>query len=154
MNRLSNEKRARILGLLSEGVGINAASRFSGAHKTTILSLLVEAGRFSRFYQGRRLRGLPCRRIEADEIWSFVGAKKRNARPGSGHGDLWTFTALCPDSKLMVAWRSGPRSQETAREMMLDLASRVSGRIQLTTDGHGIYEDAVREAFGHRIDYA
>ena len=103
--------------------------------------------------QDYRLRNLACERIEADEIWSFVGAKQKNAtRPGQG--DLWTFTALDPDTKLMVAWAVGGREPATARAVMAELAARVAGRIQLTTDGHDMYLGAIRAAFGYRIDYA
>ena len=153
MNRLSNERRAELLTLLTEGVGINAAARISDAAHTTVLRLLAEAGQFCSIYQDVRLRNLRCCRIEADEIWSFVGSKQKNAtRPGQG--DLWTFTALDPDSKLMVAWAVGARAPSVAHRVMSDLAARVRGRIQLTTDGHDMYLGAIRAAFGHRIDYA
>lgn len=117
-------------------------------------SALAEAGRFSSFYQAHRFRdALHAELIEADEIWSFVGAKKKNARQ-PGHGNLWTYTAIDPDSKLMVAWAVGERGPVAAQRVMADLADRVAGRIQLTTDAHRSYLEAIRAAFGWRIDYA
>ena len=153
MARLSNERRAQVLKLLTEGVGINATVRITGIAKTTVLRLLAEAGRFAQVYQHCRLRGLGCRRIEADEIWSFVGAKEKNARQ-PGHGTVWTFTAIDPETKLLVTWAHGQRVKATARAFVQDIADRVARRIQLTTDGHDMYVDAVRRASGHRIDYA
>ena len=153
MNRLSNERRAQVLTLLTEGTGINAVVRITGIAKTTVLRLIAEAGSFSSVYQAYRLRALSCRRIEADEIWSFVGAKQKNAT-GEHQGDLWTYTCLDPDSKLMVAWTVGVREAATAHAVMAQLASRVRGRIQLTTDGNTEYLSAVRAAFGYRVDYA
>ena len=152
MNRLSNERRAKVLQLLNEGVSIRATSRITGTAKQTILNLLAEAGGFCSSYQDRRLRNLRCERIEADEIWSFVGAKRRNARTPD-QGDIWTFTAIDPDTKLMVSWLVGDRSEESAQLFMLDLAERLAGRVQITTDGHGMYLTAIRRAFGYRIDY-
>ena len=153
MNRLSNRRRAQILTLLVEGCGINSAARISGAAHTTVLRLLAEAGRFSEIYHHYRLRDLPCWRIEADEVWAFVGAKERNARQ-PGHGDVWTFTAICPDTKLGVAWAVGDQEIAVATRVMLNVAARVGGRIQLSTDKHSMYPAAVRAAFDHHVDYA
>ena len=134
MNRLSNERRAQVLTLLTEGTGINSVVRITGIAKTTVLWLPAEAGRFCSAYQAYRLRGLRCSRIEADEIWSLVGTKQKNAcQPDQG--DLWGYTALDPDSKLMVAWAVGAREPATSHAVMAQLAARVGGRIQLTTDG-------------------
>ena len=154
MNKLSQARRSQILRCLTEGASIRSTARITGTAKGTVLKLLVEAGEFCSIYQDHILRDLPCERIEADEIWAFVGAKQRNTtRPGAG--DIWTFTALDPDSKLMVTWLVGDRTPETATQFMKDLASRVSNKIQLTTDGHGMYLKAVRAAFGWRnVDYA
>ena len=154
MNRLSDAKRAAILRCLTEGNSIRSTARITGTVKATVLKLLVEVGEFCSNYQDQVLRDLDCKRIEADEIWAFIGAKQRNAKK-AGDGDIWTFTAIDPDSKLMVAWFVGDRSPESATMFMGDLASRVSGKIQLTTDGHGMYLTAVRAAFDFRnIDYA
>jgi IS1 family transposase len=118
----------------------------TGAAKATVLKLLVEVGEFCSGYQDYRLRGLSTERVEADEICAFVGAKQRRA-VRAGNGDTWTFTALDSDSKLMITWLVGHRSVENATTFMQDLRSRLTQRIQLTTDGHAMYETAVRAAF-------
>jgi IS1 family transposase len=126
----------------------------TGRDKETVMRLLVEVGEFCSIYQHHLLVNLPCERIEADEIWSFVGAKKRNAKK-PGHGDLWTFTAICATTKLAVSWMVGPRTKKTSQPFLNDLASRLANRVQLTTDGHKIYIDAVEQAFGwNNVDYA
>lgn len=153
MNRLDEATRAAILRCLVEGSSIRSTARITGTSKATVLKLLVEVGEFCSFYQDQVLRGLSVDRLELDEIWSFVGAKAKNATQ-PGQGDVWTFTAIDPDSKLMLSWLVGARSPDTAEDFLLDVASRVTGRIQLTTDGHGMYVGAVRAAFAHRIDYA
>jgi IS1 family transposase len=154
MNKRSDAKRAAILKCLTEGASVRAIARITDTAKATVLKLLVEAGEFCSIYQDHVLRGLSSERIEADEIWAFVGAKARNAKR-EGDGDIWTFTAVDPDSKLVVTWLVGGRDQPTATAFMHDLAARVSNKIQLTTDGHAMYVDAVRSAFGWRnVDYA
>jgi IS1 family transposase len=146
MNQLSDAKRAAILRALCEGNSIRATCRLTGAAKATVLRLLVEVGEFCSGYQDWALRNLPTVRVEADEIWAFVGAKARRAtRPGDG--DIWTFTAIDADTKLMVTWLVGPRSADNAVSFMRDLRSRLTQKIQLTTDGHLMYETAVRAAF-------
>lgn len=152
MNKLSDAKRAAILRCLVEGNSVRATSRI-GVAKATVLKLLVEAGEFCSMYQDIVLRDLSCERIEADEIWAFVGAKQKNAKKDE-HGDIWTFTAIDPDSKLMVSWLVGERDATAATPFMCDLASRLANRIQLSTDGHGMYEVAVRAAFGWKVDWA
>ncbi|HZW07778.1 MAG TPA: IS1 family transposase, partial [Phycisphaerales bacterium] len=154
MNRLSPERRAAILRALCEGNGIRTTARLTGANKETVMKILVEAGEFASGYQNLRHRSLKTARVEADEIWAFVGAKqKRAVRPGDG--DIWTFTALDADTRLMVTWLVGPRSVENAITFMQDLRGRVTRRIQLTTDGHPHYEVAVRAAFRFdEVDWA
>jgi IS1 family transposase len=126
----------------------------TGTAKATVLKLLMELGEFCSIYQDHILRNLPCVRVEADEIWAFVGAKQKKARQ-EGHGDIWTYTALDSDSKLIISWLVGARNTENAIEFMQDVAARLTNRVQLTTDGHGMYLTAVREAFGFgRVDYA
>jgi len=154
MQTLSTAERAAILGALVEGMSIRATSRLTGASKTTILSLLVDAGSFCSIYQHHMLRNLPCTRVEADEIWSFCGAKQKNATQ-QGQGDIWTFTALCADTKLAVSWLVGQRTVEAATNFMSDVASRMAGRLQITTDGHHMYVHAVEDAFGwNQADFA
>ena len=154
MNRLSNERRALILSLLVDGAGVNATSRITGAAKNTVLSLLAEAGQFADVYQAYRFRDkLQCRRIEADEIWGFVGAREWNARQPD-HGNIWLYTAIDPDTKLMVAWAVGDRTVDTTTELLAMLADRVVNRFELRTDGNVDYITAVRRVFGWRLDYA
>lgn len=154
MNKLPKDRQAAILRALCEGNSVRATCRLTGAAKATVLKLLREVGEFCSGYQDYRLRNLPTARVEADEIWAFVGAKQRRAiRPGDG--DIWTFTALDSDSKLMISWLVGSRSVENATTFMQDLRSRLTQRIQLTTDGHGMYEVAVRAAFRwDEVDWA
>jgi len=154
MNVLTDSRRAAIVRALVEGNSIRATARLTGTAKATVLKLLVELGEFCSLYQDHVLTNLPCTRIEADEIWSFVGAKQKNATK-AGQGDLWTFTALDAETKLMVSWLVGERSPENAHAIMQDVASRLAHRVQLTTDGHKMYLSAVESAFGwNGVDYA
>lgn len=154
MNKLTDVRRAAIVRRLVEGSSVRATARITGTSKATVLKLLVELGEFCSVYQDHVLRNLPCVRVEADEIWAFCGAKQRNATQ-PGQGDIWTFTAICSDTKLMVSWLVGARSPENAIAFMQDVAARLTNRVQLTTDGHGMYLTAVRSAFEFaRVDYA
>jgi IS1 family transposase len=155
MNQLSLERRGEVVKCLVDGNSIRATTRITGTAKNTIVGLLVDLGEMCSLYQSHVIRGLACQRIQCDEIWSFVGAKARNVKRGAmGDGDVYTWTALDADTKLMLTWLVGRRSQEAARAFMNDLARRVVGRPQLTTDGHNAYYDAVDEAFGWRAHYA
>jgi IS1 family transposase len=158
MNRLSTEKRAQVIGCLVEGMSIRATTRITGAAKNTITKLVVDLGEVCADYQDRVLVDLPCKTIEADEIWNFVGSKAKNVPEGHeddpNYGDVWTWTALDADSKLIVCWYVGNRKQADADAFMRDLRSRLAGRIQLTTDGHPSYPNAVGMAFRHNIDFA
>ncbi len=154
MNKLTAAKQVAILKALTEGSSIRSTTRMVGASKATVLRLLVDAGRFCAIYQDHKLRNLPCRRIEADEIWAFVGAKQRNAKR-AGDGDVWTFTALDAETKLMVSWLVGPRTLDNAHRFTHDLASRLANRVQLTTDGNSQYVSAVEGAFGWQgVDFS
>ena len=136
---------------LVEGNSIRATSRQTGIAKGTILSLLRDVGAHCKNYHDRFVRGVSAKRVQADEIWSFVGAKDRNIpreKKGYGRGDVWTFTAIDADTKLMIAYRLGTRDFATAKPFLLDLADRLTDRVQLTTDGHQMYKMAVEEAFG------
>ncbi len=159
MNKLSNDKRTAILTALVEGNSIASTCRMTGAAKMTVLSLLAEVGSACAAFQDRWLRNLDCKRVQVDEIWSFVGMKSRNVpaelRGQFGYGDVWTFTAIDADSKLLITWKLGNRSQQTTIEFLNDLASRLNTRIQLTSDGWHTYPVAVDAAFGYdAIDYA
>ncbi|MFZ3127545.1 MAG: IS1 family transposase [Rhodoferax sp.] len=155
MNKLSTQDRVAILNVLSEGVGINAAARITGKSKNTVLKLLADAGEACALYQDRVMTDLPCKRVQVDEIWSFVGAKAKNVTEDhpEGYGDCYTFTAIDPDTKLMPCWLVGVRTKECANEFMADLAPRMAGRIQLITDGLNAYPDAVELAFKGEVDY-
>ena len=158
MNKLTNEKRAQILSVLCEGMGVNAACRITGASKNTVLKLLADAGEACATYQDEKMRNLTCKRVECDEIWSFVGMKQKNVpeqhKGEFGFGDVYTWTAIDADTKLIPCWYVGTRSAESAYDFIHDLASRLTNRIQLTTDGHRAYVDAVEDAFGANIDFA
>ncbi len=154
MNKLADARRVAIVKCLAEGSSVRSTARMTGSAKATVLKLLVEIGKFCSTYQDHVLRNLPCTRIEADEIWAFCGAKARHATQ-PGHGDIWTFTAIDSDSKLIISWLVGGRTQENANAFMQDVAARLTNRVQLTTDGHHMYLTAVRRAFEFaRVDYA
>jgi IS1 family transposase len=158
MNRLSNDRRAQIVHCLVEGMSVRATSRITGAEKRTILNLLEDVGEACAEYQDRVFRNLPCKRLQCDEIWSFVYAKDRNVpqelRGKAGIGSVWTWTAIDADTKLVPCWFIGGRDAGAAYEFMTDLADRLASRVQLTTDGHAAYLSAVPSAFGNDIDYA
>lgn len=156
MNKLSIQDRVQILNCLSEGVGINATVRVTGKSKNTILKLLADTGAACAAYQDQAMRGLTIKRVQVDEIWSFVGMKQKNAPVGNaeGYGDCYTFTAICPDTKLMPCWLVGTRNAQCTNDFMEDLAGRLANRIQLTTDGFYPYADAVDAAFTGKVDYA
>jgi IS1 family transposase len=157
MNRLSTERRAAVVRALVEGCSIRATVRMTGASKNTVVKLLAELGAACTKYQDVTLRNLPCRRIQCDEIWSFVGGKDKNLsqeQKSNGLGSIWTWTALDADTKLITTWVVGGRDAGTAYEFMQDVASRLRYRVQLTTDGHKPYLSAVEDSFGADIDYA
>lgn len=155
MNIMPIAKRAQILGLLVEGNSINATCRITGAAKATVLKLLADMGQACADYQNKALVNLPCKRIQCDEIWSFVGAKQKSIAQGAaGYGDTWTWTAICADTKLIASWMVGSRDSEAANAFIADLAPRLANRVQLTTDGHKAYLQAVEAAFGTDVDYA
>lgn len=158
MNRMPIAQRAQILGFLVEGMSLRAASRLADCSINTVTKLLVDVGMACAEFQDNALRNLTCRRIQCDEIWSFVGAKQKNVpderRGEFGVGDVWTWTAIDADTKLIASWMVGSRDGDAARAFMGDLAPRLANRVQLTTDGHRVYLDAVEEAFAWDIDYA
>ena len=158
MNKMNIEKRANILSCLVEGNSIRATSRITGAAVNTVVKLLVDVGSACKKYQDKVLRNLSCKRVQVDEIWSFCYSKEKNVparKKGKlGYGDVWTWTAIDADTKLVPSWLVGGRDAEFANIFMSDLASRMANRIQLTSDGHGAYLDAVNGAFEGDIDYA
>ena len=158
MNKLSSQERAHILQLLCEGMAIRVIVRVTGVSKNTISKLLVDAGAACQAHHDDHVRNLNSKRIQCDEIWSFCYAKAKNvasakAAPANA-GDVWTWTAIDADSKLIVSYLVGGRDGGYATEFMEDVAQRLAHRVQLTTDGHRAYLDAVEDAFGCEIDYA
>lgn len=157
-NVLIPAKRVAIVSALVEGNSIRATARMVGVSKDTVMKLVGDLGSACAAYQFDALRDLSCKRIQVDEIWSFVYAKAKNVpqeRAGQfGVGDVWTFTAIDADSKLCISWMLGARDTGTATEFMQDVAGRLSNRVQITTDGHRMYLQAVEDAFGSSVDYA
>ena len=159
MNKLDREKRARVIAALMEGCSIRSTVRMTGVSKPTVLRLLIEVGAVADRYQNRVMRNLTCKRIQVDELWSFVAAKQKNvttkvkAREPMA-GDIWLWTALDADTKLVPAWCIGNRDADAAEAFIRDLASRLSNRIQLTSDGWKPYLEAVEAVFGTEIDYS
>ena len=159
MNKLNTKRRAQIINCLVEGVSVRATCRLTGADKKTVLRLLVQVGEACAEFMDKVMVDLPCKRLQADEVWSFVAMKEKTAKRKGGYrpqdvGDIWTWTIIDADTKLIPTWRVGGRDGGTAFEMMMDVAPRLAGRVQLTTDGHRAYLEAVEDAFGCDIDYA
>jgi IS1 family transposase len=158
MNKLSNARRTQIVAALVEGNSIRATCRMTGAAKNTVVKLLVDLGTACEAYQDRVMRDLTFQRLQCDEIWSFCYAKEKHLSPEKqgefGYGDVWTWTAIDADTKLVPAWYVGKRTARDAHEFIGDLAGRLANRVQLTTDGHKAYLTAVSAAFGGNIDYA
>lgn len=158
MNKLSHTKRVQIISLLTEGMSLRSVTRVTGASINTATKLLIDAGRACSDYQDRSFRNLSCKRLQVDEVWSFVYAKAKNVADAKsapeGAGDCWTWTAIDADTKLIPSWRVGSRDGEEAKAFIADLSSRLANRVQLTSDGHRPYLEAVESAFGADIDYA
>ena len=157
MNRLSTAKRTQVIAALVEGNSINATCRMLGVGKHTVLRLLEDAGCACAAYHHRNVRGLRVRRLQCDEIWAFVGAKRKNVTPeqeADGWGDVWTWTAIDADTKLIVTYYVGDRGKGAAYEFMQDCAERIVGRPQITTDALRHYVNAIEDAFGAEVDYA
>jgi IS1 family transposase len=152
------DKKLAVISALVEGCSIRSTSRLTGVAKGTILRLLAEVGQACAGYQNLTLRNLPAKRVQIDEIWSFVGAKQKNVTPKMAAegvcGDVWTFTAIDAQTKVVISWLVGRRDAGCATEFLQDVASRLSNRIQLTTDGRKMYINAVIDAFADEIDYA
>ena len=159
MNKLAIAKRTQILHMLVEGSPMRSISRVVGVSINTVTKLLVDAGEACQEFHDKAVRDVPASRIECDEIWAFCYAKAKNVPSATaaalGSGDVWTWTGIDRDSKLIVSWLISPgRGSEYAIELMDDLRSRLANRVQLTTDGHRAYLEAVEGAFGGDVDYA
>ena len=158
MNKLDHTARAQALQMMAEGVSLRAITRLTGTSRTTLIKLLEDAGEAFSEYQDRTLRNLPCKRLQVDEAWAFCYAKQKNVPTAKaapeGAGDIWTWVGIDADTKLVASWYVGNRDSEAAMTFMDDLAPRLASRVQLTSDGHRPYLEAVEGAFGGDIDYA
>jgi IS1 family transposase len=158
MNKLPVAKRVQILSMLCEGVSMRSISRVADVSINTVGKMLVDAGEACAAFHDEMVRNVASKRVQVDEVWSFTAAKQKNVaamkKPVIGAGDTWTWTALDAESKLIVAWFVGGRDGYYAKLFIEDLASRLANRVQLTSDGHRAYLDAVEDAFGADIDYA
>jgi hypothetical protein len=157
MNRLSIADRAKILGMLVEENSLRSCARMAEVSLNTVTKLLVDLGGACEKFHDQHVRNVRVRRLQCDEIWCFVGAQAKNVTPeqkAQGWGDTWTWTGLCADTKLCVGYLVGGRDADWAMEFMLDCAARIKGRVQVTTDGHKAYLEAVETAFGADCDYA
>jgi IS1 family transposase len=158
MNRLSTEQRAKIIGLLVEGNSLRATQRLTGVSINTVSKLLADIGQACSDYQNESLIDLPCRTMQCDEIWSFVYSKAKNVpekhRNEFGYGDVWTWTAICADTKLVPSWLVGERTVDDAWAFLSDLQGRLAKRVQITSDGLKLYVQAVDLAFGDEVDFA
>ena len=157
MNKLPHAKRLLILNMLVEGSSMRSISRVADVSINTVAKILIDAGEACEALHNEKVRNVPFKRVQCDEIWSFCYAKQKNVATAKaapeGAGDLWTWTALDADNKLMISWLVGDRDAGYASELMQDVASRLSNRVQLTTDGHKAYLSAVEDAFGSEVDY-
>src|SRR6202521_4452164 len=158
MNKLPTEKRLQALQMMAEGVSLRAITRLTGISRTTLQRLVEDAGQAFSEYQDRMLVNLPCKRLQVDEAWAFCYAKQKNVPTAKaapeGAGDIWTWVGLDAESKLAVSWYVGGRDSDSAMVFMDDLAKRLANRVQLTSDGHKAYLEAVEGAFGSDVDYA
>lgn len=158
MNKLSKEKRTQMLAVLVEGNSLRATARICDVAFNTVLKFIPEMGKACAEYQDKIFRNLNCKRIECDEIWSFVYSKQKNVpeehKGEFGYGDVWTWVAIDAETKLVPSWLVSDRSAHAAKEFIQDLAGRLKNSIQLTTDGYKVYLNAVEDAFGGEIDYA
>lgn len=157
MNRLSLQDRAKIIGCLVEGMSMRSTTRLVGCSVNTVTKLLVDLGTACAIYQNEMLRNLPCKRVQVDEIWAFCHTKKKNLPREMqgvwGRGDVWTWTAIDADTKLVPGWLVGARDADCAKVFINDLAGRLKNRVQLTSDGLKLYLQAIEDSFGSKIDY-
>lgn len=151
MNQLPAHKRAYILSLLVEGNSLRSISRITCVSINTVTKLLIEVGTACQAFHDRSVQNLWLSRLQLDELWAFIGAKTR-AKSETFYGDVWTFVALCPDTKLMLSWKVGKRDDKTCMAFVQDIRDRTVSQLQITTDGYPGYEYALRHTPG--IDYA
>jgi IS1 family transposase len=159
MNRLNAETRAQVISCLIEGCSIRSTVRMSGVAKKTVMRLLVEIGDVCADYQSKVFRNLKCRRLQLDEMWAWIYCKEKHrtekiAKAHPDAGDIWLWVAIDADTKLVPCWTLGSRDFRTAKKFVADLASRLSNRVQITSDGHRPYVEAIDNAFGDDVDYS
>jgi IS1 family transposase len=158
MNKLSVSERAKVIGCLIEGCSMRATVRLTGVAKKTVSRLLVEIGEACAAYHGDVMKNLPCKVLQVDEVWSFTFCKQANIpehlKGQDGIGDTWTWIAIDADSKLIPSWHVGSRNASDAYHFIHDLKGRLASRVQLTSDGHRAYLEAVEDAFGSEVDFA
>lgn len=157
MNKLANEDRVRVVAALVEGNSIRSTSRMTGVARNTVTKLLIDLGQACMVYHDQHVCDVTVRRLQCDEIWSYVGAKAKNVsaeKKEIGWGDVWTWVGIDADTKLVVSYLVGGRGADWAKDFMQDCASRIKNRVQITTDGHKAYLEAVENAFGADVDYA
>jgi IS1 family transposase len=156
MNQLPFEKRCQIINMLVEGNSLRSISRIADVSINTVTKLLVDAGKACEKYHYDTVKGLTSKRVQCDEIWSFVYAKQKNVPVGmeGSVGDVWTWVGMDADTKLIISWYVGNRDADSAYDFMQDVAARLANRVQLTTDGHRAYLEAVEGAFGAAVDFA
>jgi IS1 family transposase len=152
-NNLEREKKVLAISLLAEGSSIRAIERVTGIHRDTIMRLGVRVGEACKKIMDEKFRNIPSKHVQVDEIWGFIGAKRKNAPRVGAYGDVWTFIALDSDSKLIPSFVVGKRDAYHARAFMDDLATRLSRRVQLSSDSLPAYPDAVERSFGADVDY-
>src|ERR1700692_2683622 len=157
MNTLTQDERVRVVAALVEGNSIRATSRMTGVARNTVTKLLVDLGIVCMKFHDEHVRNVRVRRLQCDEIWAYVGAKAKNVsaeKKEIGWGDVWTWVGIDADTKLVVSYLVGGRGADWAKDFMEDCASRIRGRVQITTDGHKAYLEAVEHAFGAVVDSA
>jgi IS1 family transposase len=159
MNKLDSKTRVQVINCLIEGCSIRATVRMTGVAKKTVMRLLCEVGEVCAEYQDKVFQNLSCKRLQLEKIWSWIYCKSKNrteeiAKKNPAAGDVWLWTAVCADTKLVACWRVGPRNSATALRFVVDLAVRLNSRVQITTDGLNKYVDAIATAFGGQVDYA
>src|ERR1700723_1204654 len=157
MNRLSKDEQIRIVAALVEGNSIRSTSGTTGIARNTVTKLLVDLGQACMRFHYQYVRNLTVRRLQCDEIWAYIGAKAKNVsaqKKEIGWGDVWTWVGIDADTKLVVSYLVGGRGADWAKDFMQDCADRIKNRVQITTDGHRAYRDAVEQAFGADVDYA
>jgi IS1 family transposase len=152
-NQLKSESKAQVVSLLCEGNSIRSIERITGIHRDTVMRLGVRIGQTCAKIQDEKMRGLTCQQIQVDEIWGFIGAKKKNAAAAGVYGDVWTFIALDADTKVIPSYIVGKRDAYHAKAFMADLASRIDNRVQVSSDSLKAYADAVERGFGSEVDY-